>query len=80
MIRVSDDVKEALDVVKERVGGSYNDAIRYLLSIISDPRMTLYAMLSWILDLRDDVKTIRKSIENFSATAEELKELLLAQR
>jgi predicted CopG family antitoxin len=65
-IRVSKEVARKLEELKPKYfAGSYDEVIRELIRRAEDPKTALESLAGWMMDVRNDVKTLIQLLDEF---------------
>lgn len=65
-IRVSKELVSKLEELKPKYfAGSYDEVIRELIRRAEDPKSALESLAGWMLDVRNDVKTLIRLLDEF---------------
>jgi predicted CopG family antitoxin len=65
-IRVSKEVARKLEELKPKLfAGSYDEVIRELIRRAEDPKTALESLAGWMMDVRNDVKTLIQLLDEF---------------
>jgi len=61
-IRVNEDTKKLLDELKRRGFATYDDLLKDMIRVYTDPKLAALSLVTWVIDMREDIKSIRDSL------------------